>query len=674
MKPLRLLWVLLCAVTSINYSSAQDKLNIKFGKVSPQDFDLSTSHFDSSASAVIIADVGNSSFEGNNKGGFSLIYTHYRRAKIINKNGIGLATVEIPLYKSGADEEKLQNLKAITYNLENGKVVETKLDDKSVFTDNATKNFVLKKFTFPAVKDGSIIEFSYTQSSVFFVNLQPWEFQGDYPRLWSEYEVTIPEWFHYVTLTQGYQRFAIHTNNSIGVHYQINVADATERTELLPLEGTATDARFVMKDVPPLKEESFTTTVANHIAKIEFQLSNIQFPNSVVHEYMSNWPKVNEQMNEDEKFGANLQKNNGWLSDDIKTITGGATTKTEKAKKIYTYLRDNFTCTSHERIYMDNSLKTVFKNKSGSEAEINLLLVAMLNHEEIPSNPVILSTRHHGKTNEIYPLMDRFNYVVCDATIDGANYYLDASMPKLGFAQLPEYCYNGHSRIISKDLKAPLYLEADSLKEQKLTSVFIINDEKKESFIDGSVQSQLGNFESYDLREKVGKKPENKFFKEIKFPNTQDVDIENGGIDSLKQPDFPATVHYDFVIKNAFTDDIVYFNPMLNEGYKENPFKAAQRFYPVEMPYTSDETYILNMEIPKGYEVDELPKSTKVSFNETDGFFEYLLVKSQDNIQLRSRIKLNKANFTPDDYASLRDFFGFIVKKQSEQIVFKKKK
>jgi uncharacterized protein YfkK (UPF0435 family) len=33
---------------------------------------------------------------------------------------------------------------------------------------------------------------------------------------------------------------------------------------------------------------------------------------------------------------------------------------------------------------------------------------------------------------------------------------------------------------------------------------------------------------------------------------------------------------------------------------------------------------------------------------------------------------MNKANFNSEDYETLRDFYGFIVQKQSEQIVFKK--
>ena len=44
--------------------------------------------------------------------------------------------VEIPLYKSsGSDQDKLISLKAITYNLENGKIVEQKVEKKDIFLD-----------------------------------------------------------------------------------------------------------------------------------------------------------------------------------------------------------------------------------------------------------------------------------------------------------------------------------------------------------------------------------------------------------------------------------------------------------------------------------------------------------------------------------------------------------
>jgi len=112
---------------------------------------------------------------------------------------------------------------------------------------------------------------------------------------------------------------------------------------------------------------------------------------------------------------------------------------------------------------------------------------------------------------------------------------------------------------------------------------------------------------------------------------------------------------------------------MLKEGYSENFFKSAERKYPVEMPYQMDETYIFQIEVPNGYVVDELPKSAKVSLNDGDGFFEYLIEKSDNQINLRTRVKLDKATFAPEDYESLRSFFDYVVKKHAEQIVFKKK-
>jgi hypothetical protein len=175
------------------------------------------------------------------------------------------------------------------------------------------------------------------------------------------------------------------------------------------------------------------------------------------------------------------------------------------------------------------------------------------------------------------------------------------------------------------------------------------------------------------LREEISNKSQEDYFKNIKsyYP---DYTISNTGIDSLAKLDMPAKINYDFSYKISGDNDIVYFNPMMAEAYKENPFKSAERKYPVEMPFTMDETYTFSMEIPIGYVVDEMPKSAKVSLNGNEGSFEYLIQKDETGIQLRSRIKLNKATFGPDDYTTLRDFYAYIVKKQSEQIVLKKKK
>jgi hypothetical protein len=283
-----------------------------------------------------------------------------------------------------------------------------------------------------------------------------------------------------------------------------------------------------------------------------------------------------------------------------------------------------------------------------------------------------LSTRDNGVVQSIDPLLSRYNYVIDRVTIDSTAYFLDASEPWMGFGRLPAQCYNGGGRVVDKDRPYWVNLSADSLTEGKVTMAIITNDEK--GGMTARVQSLPGSLESAGVRERVKEQGQQAFLKRIQTSYTSDATVSDLELDSLQQPDLPLNIAYDVHLTLDSSSDLYYFNPMLAEGYKENPFKAAVRYYPVEMPFAMDESYTLSMEIPSGYVVDEIPKSARVSYNTDEGFFEYLIQKDDLQVQFRTRIKLKKANFTPEDYGTLREFFGYVVKKQQEQIVFKKKK
>ena len=653
-------------------SIAQEKINIKYGKITAADFDLSKKVFDTSVHAVVLADIGTTDCDVNSRSGFSLYYKRHKRIKILNKSAFDEANVTVALYVDGSDEEKLEDLKATTYNLENGKVIETKLESSSVFKEKANSNLIYKKFTLPAVKEGSIIEFSYRINSEFLYSHRPWVFQGEYPCLWSEYETNIPDFYSYVVLSQGYLPFHINKRESTPQHYRVSIDQGSSRSIPINLDGNLITNRWVMKDIPALKREAFTSTIDNYLAKLTFQFAQIHYPNNPPVDIIGNWGTVSEKLMNNESFGLPINRPNNWLDDEMKSITKNATNSLEKARNIYSYVRDNFTCTDDYAMYMtgSNNLRSVFKARSGSVADINLLLVAMLKHETIDAYPVILSTRERGSTNEIYPLMSKFNYVVCEVNIDNSSFYLDASENMLGFGKLDSKCYNGHARVI-RTIPAPVYFEPDSLIEKKMTAIFLMNGDKQKVL--GSFTSTLGYFESVGIRTKVKEKGMDDFFKKIKTSYPFDVDITEKNIDSLKKFDDPVAVRYAFSTDKP-QEDIIYMNPMLTEGYKENPFKSAERFYPVEMPSTFDETYIFTMEVPENYVVDEIPKSAKINFNDGEGYFEYLISKSESQIQLRSRIYLRRATFESEEYQSLRDFFSYVVKKHGEQIVLKKKK
>lgn len=654
------------------HAQGQDKSNVKFGKVSSADFATKMYSIDSSADAVIIADIGATEFVGNLKGWFSLEFKHYKRIHILKKNGYDVADVSIQLYDNGqGGEEKLEKLKAVTYNLENGKVVETKLDTRSgVFKDKIDKNWTVRKFTFPNIKEGSIIEYEYTITSDFLFNLQPWEFQGKYPRLWSEYEVAIPQFFGYIFLSQGYRQFDIKTSKSRTSTFSVTFDNGASASERYNFSSSVTDHRWVMKAVPALKEESYTSTLDNHISRINFQLSERRDP-LTPQTYMTSWPKASSDLLKDEEFGGQLSKDNGWLNDVMSEAVNGSKDDFEKAQHIYAYVRDHFTCTRNSGLFLKNTLRNILKARNGTVAEINLLLVAMLRKANLNAEPVILSTRTHGFTYELYPIMDRFNYVVTRLNVAGKEYYLDASKPRMGFGKLPYECYNGHARVVN-EYATPVYLYADSLMESEITSVLLINGENGKMM--GNVQQTPGYISSNSIRNDVKEKGEEAFFANLKKGFNAEVGITKKWIDSLDKFEEPVKVTCEFDLSPE-KEDIIYFNPILaGSSWKDNPFKSAERFYPVEMPYTIDEVYLLRMDVPAGYVVDELPKQVVVKLNEQgDGMFEYRLSQSNGTISLRSRIRVSRAYFLPEEYEMLREFFNLVVKKHSEQIVFKKK-
>ena len=322
----------------------QQKLPINFGKVKAEDFTIQSPVIDSNTNAVVVADVGKTEFFANKTDfTFSLIFSHKKRIKIINKKGFDAATITIPLYVgSSGKSEKLEGLKAYTYNVENGKVIETSVGKSEIFTEKHDKNWEYKKFTFPALKEGSIIEYAYQVKSDFLFNFQTWQFQGEYPVLWSQYEAYIPEFFKYVILSQGYHPFFINKVEKSSVNFSFTQhVDRGGRgyqpthsgTQTVNIPGEIDLHNWIMKDVPALKPEPFTTTIRNAIAKIEFQLNEIRYPNSMPTNYMDSWEKVSRDLWQDTRFGEAIDRPNNWLDIEVQNIIKGAVTQKEKVHK-----------------------------------------------------------------------------------------------------------------------------------------------------------------------------------------------------------------------------------------------------------------------------------------------------------------------------------------------------
>jgi transglutaminase-like putative cysteine protease len=636
----------------------------QFGTFAVKDFMLPSSPvIDSNTTGVIMADIGSTHFIGNKYHRFSYVYQWFGRMKIVSKKAFDdLATLRVSLYGRGDFKDELTDFKATVYNLENGRLVSTTVNKKDMFEDKLSPFVTENKISLPAIKEGSVIECSYTITSYRIFDIPSWIFQRvGYPCLYSDYEVVFPDAIRYLATHYGDDLFFKDETSTVK-NNKYYMGDIT-------VISNDIKRRWVMKDIPSFNDEKFIYSPNDYLDKIEFTLAQT-YNGQDVFNLSSSWAAVTNELLEDSYFGAPIEKEAAFnLVSTAERITSGSKDPMESARNIFFYIRDNFVCLPVNSIYLSSDPYDINKKKKGSVADLNLLLVTLLRLKGIDANPVILTTRKYGKNSPEYPLLEKMNYVVCMTRTFTDTIYLDASKPDIGFGQLPLDCYNGHARVISKEGGA-VYLSAERIKEHETTSVFISNDGSGK--LGGSCESVSGDFKTEILRKKIRASGTRQYFDEIRSDYGNEIEMMNTGIDSLNKPGFPAKIHFEFTIPAK--EDILYFNPVIMMEYKQNPFKSEKRKYPVSLPFPINNLYTLNMEIPEGYVIDELPKSVKVSFNDNQGFFEYSIQANQNNLQFRSRISLNEIFFAPGDYQSLRDFFGFIVKKCNEQVVFKKKK
>jgi hypothetical protein len=666
---------ILCLCLMVSLCQAQDKAKNTFGKVGPADFVLPASPIiDSNASAVILSDVGSVHFIGNKKTWFSHIFKKDTRVRIVNRQGFGAATITIYLRGQDEDAEVISNIQASAFNLENGQVVETKLEPKDIYTTRIAKKGTEVKFSVPGVKEGSVIEYTYTITSDYNYFLHSWQFQHRlYPCLWSDFQVEIPQMLFYVVSRKGVHGYAVDKGSEGHENYRVvrksENAMVSGNDETYTVSAVTVKHEWAMKDIPAFGTETYLTTPDNYMDQIDFQLSKT-YNGEDYKDVTNTWATANDELLKDKSFGGALDQDNDRLDDLVAKIGVDIADPLARARAVYYYVSSHFTCTNDYDIFVSTNLSDVVKKNSGTVGDINLLLIALFRKFGWQADPVVLSTREYGFNLASYPMLERLNYVVARLKMDGVAYYLDATRPELGFGQLADNCYNGHSRIISLKDSGAVWFEADSLKETKITMVLMSSTDKG---LEGTWQCTMGRQRSYEVRRDVAEHGIMEYFKDIQTSFGQDIEISNGDIDSLKSLEDPVKVHFDFLMKPTGDASLIYFDPIIRDGWRQNPFAAAERKYPVEMPYAMDQTYIFSMDIPPGYTVDELPKSARVLYNGNDGSFEYLIAQNGDQIQMRCRLKMNKAWFAPEEYSSLRDFFGMVVKKENEQIVLKKK-
>jgi len=660
---------LLCALQVLQ---AQEKSSYQFKKVTEADFKSAMT--DSSAGVVVLADVGRTDFIGNDEGGFSLVYKRHKRVLIRKLRYTGEDDLMLYLEKGDKGPEKLTSLDITDYYLENGGVTEKKYDTKEQIKNinQQLGNRIGRSITY---SQDCIVDMSYTIQSYYVSNLRGWKFQTTVPCLYSEYSVSIPDIFGYATLHLGsipletivldnrMQSFAARKFAGPAGYETGGIS----HDELYNLNVLMHDRKWILKNAPAINYDLNAATLYIQVNSVEFQWTEIRNTNQAPQPVMDGWKSVRERLMGQENFGLAYLNENNWLEQTVTNLTKGQVGAEEKARSCYKWVRDNFKCTDQSEIYLTDglSLKDIFQNKKGSVSDINLLLIAMLRKAGVQANPVLLSWRSSGAIYFDYPIMQKFNYLIVEANLVDKKLFLDAAEPLLGFGLLHPECYNGPAWVIEQAQVRKLNLSADNyLEEQQTIANLTVNDQG----LTGSISKTYGIPGSFKVRQKIKESGELSFGFFLQAALGRKTKMSDLTIDSILLVDDPITINYEIQVR-AKGDSLV-FEPVFSDEYLVpiNP----ERTDPVEMPYTRNLVYVMNLEVEKGYQVVKLPKSVKYQMNGQEAVFEYQCIQSGQTIQLRCKINITKANFPTEAIGALCDYIQFVKQKIYEPIVIKK--
>ena len=666
---MKILLTILCIVISCHTFAQKDP--IKFGDIPMEDMKMDRYGPDSSASAVVLTDYGQSMLKYDKNIGFVIHFERNLRIKVLTKEGLEWATVAIPLHHNGSTDEKITMLKASTFNLENGKIVETRLKNDGMFKEEVNENQINTKFTLPNVRQGSVIDIAYRVTSEFVFNFQDWDFQRTIPTRWSEYRTIVPEYFHYEKYLQGYVKLDItDSDTQVGTITFAHIDRGSgSRAGSDQVTFTENKNRWVAKDVPAFKPEPYMTTYKDYISRLNFELSFYKFPNEPAKNFMGSWQDINKTYVEDSHFGSEII-GNGFLRKMVEDITAGKTTPEAKIAAINNYVRQNVEWNGVSVKLTGKSLKTIIEQKKGTSAEINLLLASMLEKAGLEVNGVLLSTRDHGFVREASPVSTQFNYVVCMVRLGEKYMLLDATDPFLPTGVLPERCLNGRGFVVSKTGHSWVKLTPTTRSRNVYNGEFTIGDDGE---LSGKLKLDRSGYFASASRKSYVSKGEEEYKKE--FTSNRSWSLEKSEFINPKDISENFKELHEVKISDhiAGGTDIIYLNPFLAMQEKENPFKSPTREYPVDFGSPLEKLYMCRFTIPDGFDVDEMPKALILKLGENSGKYTYNITRSGNTLNLLSQLTINNSLFTQTEYADLREFYNVIVAKQAEQIVLKKK-
>ena len=633
--------------------------NFEFGKVLKSELEEKFHKIDTNAVAAILFKNGKTYFSYDSNSGFTANHTFEFRIKIYKQEGLSWANQKV-LYYVGYDNLKDDSVRfssAVTYNLEDGIIVKTKLNSEGDFKNKINKFWNEATIILPNVKVGSVIEYKYVLKSDNLVRLPDFDFQYDIPVNFFRYKTEIPEFFIYNSLLKG----------TAEIESSLELTDS-DRSYAIGYKQI--NKVYSSQNIPALKKEKFVDNFDNYKGSILNELEKSRFPDWPVSDYASTWESVAKTVFKDKHFGKELSLKD-YFSEDLKNLLQKTKNPVERLNVIFKFVQNSMNWNKKNGYYIDKGVEKAYQERTGNIAEINIILIAMLKNAGIKVSPVLVSTIENGIP--VFPNRTVFNYVIGAAEINGQQFLLDATNKFTTPNILPLNLLNWKGRLIkengdSEEIELiPLSLSEDEyILKGKIMPLAVK--------IEGTLIAKKTDYSAFNFREINAHKKEDVYIEELE-DEIKNIQIKDYSIINRNEGfEKPVIENYNFILNNSFevTGKNIFLNPLLFFTDTKNPFVQEERQMPIYFGYPHRYIYNISLELPNEYVIESIPKPIRIVSENRELSFTMNIVYEENKIKLKVIKEINKAIFAVDDYYILKDFFKLIIEKENVKIILKK--
>ena len=634
--------------------------NLKWGKPTDAELKMTTYAPDPEAEAVVLCSQTVLRYDLSS-GSFKLNTNTKKRIKILKEEGKDHANGGISYMFNGhrsGECEILAKLKATAFNMVDGKLVKTKMEGDMVNNEDVSKTMRLTKFTVPQVTVGTVIEVEYEIESDFFSHIDDWRAQEDIPVMYTSFDVTVPEYFDFSVDERGsypLEKKIEDTNMSISAGAGLGM-----------LQCGGKRYQFFGRNLPALRQKKLLYAPQSYGERVSMELRAIMIPGRMTKHFASDWDDVDKQLLDDDDFGGRLGKNP--LKTEMQEAgVADIADPVERIMAIYRLLKDRVKWNDHYTLYAESAGK-VLKERSGSNASINFILINMLKDAGFEAYPAVMRSRDNGFLT-IRATVKEFNTFVVAVKVGDKLSYLDGSIEDGWLDVLPDNLLVDRARIVSKDKPAE-WVDLRGVSESKSRSM-VKGQLQADGTLQADIQTKYTGLEAASLRHDFRTATDSAtFVSEL----AQELNCE---IESLALthhhglgPDVERNMHVTKQYDAA--GDIIYLNPWVLNVMSENPLTEEERTLPIEFPYIYTENLASVITLPEGYVVEELPKSLMIKSE--DGKLSCVIASTSDGSTLSSRcqMQVGRLFFTPKEYPFVKSFLDEVYKRLQDVIVIKK--